>query len=71
MQAEEENDTEPTVLEGIKREEENFAFGTTDQSKSRRTLLLMRVVQKKKGGRQGESEKGGDGTSFLHRKKKR
>lgn len=36
--------------------EENFAFGTTDQSNSHRKPLLMRAVQEKKGGRQGESE---------------
>lgn len=49
--------------------EENFAFGTTDQSISHRKPLLMRAVQEKKGGRQGESEREeADGTPFLHRK---
>lgn len=33
--------------------EENFEFGTTDQSNSHRKPLLMRAVQEKKGGRQG------------------
>lgn len=53
-----------------KRErEENFAFGTTDQSNPHRKSLLMRAVQEKKGGRQGESEREeGYGTPFLHRK---
>lgn len=36
-----------------KRErEENFAFGTTDQSNSQRNALLMRAIQGTKGGRQ-------------------
>lgn len=34
------------------KREENFAFGTTDQSNSRRNALLMRAIQGKKGGRQ-------------------
>lgn len=37
--------------------EENFAFGSTDQSNSHRKPLLMRTVQEKKGGRQGDSER--------------
>lgn len=53
-----------------KRErEENFAFGTMDQSNSHRKPLVMRAVQGKKGGREGESEREeSDGTPFLHRK---
>lgn len=48
--------------------ERNFAFGTTDQSNSHRKPLLMRAVQEKKGGRQGESEREEEyGTPFLHR----
>lgn len=45
------------VLELIKEEgKKNFAFGTTDQSNPHRKPRLMRAVQGKKGGRQGESE---------------
>lgn len=48
---------------------EYFAFGTMDQSKSHRNALLMRAVQEKIGGRQGESEREeGYGTPFLLRK---
>lgn len=39
-----------------KGREENFAFGTTDQSNSQRKPPLMRVVQEKKDGRKGTSE---------------
>lgn len=41
-----------------KEREENFAFGTTDQSNSQREALLMRAVQEEKGGRTRENERG-------------
>lgn len=40
-----------------RKREENFAFGTTDQSNSQRNGLLMRAIQGTEGGSGVEEEK--------------
>lgn len=46
-----------------KGREEDFAFGTTDQSNSHRKPLLMRILQEKEDGTKAKSEREEKGTA--------